>query len=1223
MSDIETRARDLFLQALDQQPDQIAGFLDDSCVGDDELRQRVQKLLDAHEQAGNFLAPSHMDETVIKDADEADFDDFPETTASSKPRPGTAIGPYKLLEQIGEGGMGSVWVASQSQPIKRKVAIKLIKAGMDSGQVLARFEAERQALAMMDHPNIARVLDGGMTEHGRPYFAMEYVKGVPLTEYCDHARLSVRERLELFVPICQAVQHAHQKGIIHRDLKPSNILVCLYDGRPVPKVIDFGLAKAMHQSLTEHSLYTAHGMMVGTPLYMSPEQAEHNNLDIDTRTDVYALGVILYELLTGTTPLEKAQMKEAAYNEVLRLIKEVEPPKPSTRVSGSASLPSVAAQRSIEPGHLKRSISGDLDWVVMKALEKERSRRYETANGLAEDIRRHLSDEPVSASPPSTSYRMRKFIRRNKTVVVAAGAIAVTLLLGVAGTTGGMFWALEERKDAVSAREAESKARREAVENAAEALRLADAETEARQQEAVARKLADANMMLATQAQKEAEAERDAARRASDDSARRLAQTWFERGQGLCERGEIPIGLHWQAKSLTTLPDDSDDLENAIRLSISHWRSHLTPLRFYSQGEIQADTSNCVIRPDGKLIVTVGHGRNFVETFDASSGKLLGKRLQQPHTLFWARFSADGTRIITNATDNTALVWDAHTFEPVGKPLEHRGGTAALSPDGKIALTGNGQGNVRFWNTSTGESLADAILDLQGGTAVDISPNGQTAAVLARSKSIDGAAAQLLDMRTYQPLGQPFPVGDKPGRPVFSPDSIHFAANTLLGNTVGVWDATTGRLVTKTMPHQSVISDIAFSPDGRLFATACDDATVQFWDAATGERVSYPLKHHIAANGVSFTPDGEGVATYSDDGALRLWGTPRSSPLASTLRQRQSKDDNSARFSLQGDTLLASQGKTITFLNANTGEAINAMTAGDTIRRLALAGDGRTVLAAISKDRAESFQLATRRWAWEQNLDQNLFLDSVTFSQGGDTILLAFAFQGILLKPNIQILDAATGSPVKVIKTIYPLHSAAFLPDGKSLLAGGSEGTPRFYRVDSGEQFGPEVRLHPGGVQCIAFTPDSRHVITGGRDETAKVWEAETGKVVSTMLHAASVEHVAISPDGQFVITGAVDGAARFWDVRTGKPLGPPLKNSAPVRLVAFRDNGATALVAYADGLVKLWQAPSPMQGTPAEIVDWVNVATGTELRDDNTRRVLTWKSWNEKAAAIRSELRQ
>ena len=496
MSNIDSKARDLFMQALDQPAEQVADWLADACGNDSELRQRVQALLDAHQKAGGFLGTGAEDQSHGSTAADDTPDNLSATVIMDGPKAGVTIGPYKLLEQIGEGGMGSVWVASQSQPIKRRVAIKLIKAGMDTGQVLARFEAERQALAMMDHPNIARVLDGGITDQGRPYFAMEYVKGVPLTEYCDNAKLSLKERLELFVPVCQAVQHAHQKGIIHRDLKPANILVCLYDGRPVPKVIDFGLAKAMHQSLTEKSIYTAHGMMVGTPLYMSPEQAELNNLDIDTRTDIYSLGVILYELLTGTTPLEKAQMKQAAFDEVLRLIKEVEPPKPSTRLSGSESLPSVAAQRGIEPTQLTRSITGDLDWVVMKALEKERSRRYETANGLAEDIRRHLCDEPVGASPPSTSYRMKKFIRRNRAGVIAASAIAVTLLLGVAGTTSGMLWALSEQRLAVDARKAETEAKLAAEANA----RLAE-------EEAVRATAAEA---ATAETLKEVEAERDA-----------------------------------------------------------------------------------------------------------------------------------------------------------------------------------------------------------------------------------------------------------------------------------------------------------------------------------------------------------------------------------------------------------------------------------------------------------------------------------------------------------------------------------------------------------------------------------------------------------------------------------------------------------------------------------------------------------------------------------------
>jgi tRNA A-37 threonylcarbamoyl transferase component Bud32 len=331
-------------------------------------------------------------------------------------------GRYKLIEAIAEGGMGTVWMAEQREPVKRKVAIKLVKAGMDSRQVLARFEAERQALALMDHPNIAKVFDGGMTDQGRPFFVMEYVKGVPLTYYCDQARLSLKERLNLFIPVCQAVQHAHQKGIIHRDLKPSNILICLYDGKPVPKVIDFGLAKAMHQSLTEQTLHTAFGMMVGTPLYMSPEQAEHNNLDVDIRTDIYSLGVILYELLTGTTPLEKQQLKEAAYNEILRLIKDVEPPKPSTRLSGSASLPNIAAQRNIDPKQLRKSLTGDLDWIVMKTLEKDRMRRYESVSALVNEIHRYLDGQPVEACPPSATYRLRKFASRHRTWVTVSAA---------------------------------------------------------------------------------------------------------------------------------------------------------------------------------------------------------------------------------------------------------------------------------------------------------------------------------------------------------------------------------------------------------------------------------------------------------------------------------------------------------------------------------------------------------------------------------------------------------------------------------------------------------------------------------------------------------------------------------------------------------------------------------------------------------------------------------
>jgi serine/threonine protein kinase len=463
-----------------------AAYLDQVCAGDAALRGHVEALLRAHQRAGHLL--------------DRPVPGGPEQTGAYIPpeQPGAVIaGRYKLLEAIGEGGMGAVWVAEQTQPVRRKVALKLIKAGMDSKSVLARFEAERQALAVMDHPNIAKVLDGGLTETGRPFFVMEYVKGVPITEYCDATRLSVPERLNLFVQVCLAVQHAHQKGIIHRDLKPSNILVAPYDDKPVPKVIDFGLAKAMHQSLTERTLHTAHESVLGTPLYMSPEQAQLNNLDVDTRSDIYSLGVLLYELLTGTTPLEKKRFKAAAWDEMKRLIREEEPPRPSTRLSSSQALPSLAVGRHTEPARLTKLVRGELDWIAMKSLEKDRTRRYETANGFAVDIQRYLAGEPVLAAPPSARYRLRKFARKNRAALTMAATLALLLVAGVAVST---WQAVRATRAEAAARLAEQEARRaqQAEADRAEGERLAKLDAEAQKHQAQKRlaQIEKANDML-------------------------------------------------------------------------------------------------------------------------------------------------------------------------------------------------------------------------------------------------------------------------------------------------------------------------------------------------------------------------------------------------------------------------------------------------------------------------------------------------------------------------------------------------------------------------------------------------------------------------------------------------------------------------------------------------------------------------------------------------------
>ncbi|MFN0052402.1 MAG: protein kinase domain-containing protein [Planctomycetales bacterium] len=401
-------------------------FLEGACGTDALLRERVETLLRAHDAAGNFLSATLVGET-------------PEEG------PGALIGRYKLLQKIGEGGFGVVYMAEQLEPVRRKVALKIIKLGMDTRQVVARFESERQALALMDHPHIARVLDGGATTSGRPYFVMELVRGIPITEYCDRNGVALRERLMLFVAVCQAVQHAHQKGIIHRDIKPSNVLVTLHDGLAVPKVIDFGIAKATGQRLTDKTVFTEFRQIVGTPQYMSPEQAEMSGLDIDTRCDIYSLGVLLYELLTGTTPLEPGWLQSVNYGEMQRIIREEDPPCPSQRVSTlHEQLETVAKNRRIEPRGLSRFFRGDLDWIVMKALEKDRTRRYSTASTLAADVERFLRYEPVEASPPSVLYRLRKFVRRNRTGVTASLLVAVALVAGLAVATAGFLRARSE-----------------------------------------------------------------------------------------------------------------------------------------------------------------------------------------------------------------------------------------------------------------------------------------------------------------------------------------------------------------------------------------------------------------------------------------------------------------------------------------------------------------------------------------------------------------------------------------------------------------------------------------------------------------------------------------------------------------------------------------------------------------------------------------------------------
>lgn len=438
MASRESEAARIFLEAVEEHdPLQWAGFVQHAAAGDVVLAERVDALLRAHGQANPMLDAEQLLPTA----------GFP----LPQERPGAMIGPYKLLEQIGEGGMGVVFMAEQARPLRRRVALKIIKPGMDTRQVITRFEAERQALALMDHPNIARVFDAGATESGRPYFVMELVRGVPITDYCDQRSLDIRQRLELFGQVCQAVHHAHQRGIIHRDLKPGNVLVAHDDTAPLPKIIDFGIAKATTQELTEHTLFTAFAQVVGSPLYMSPEQASQHFKDVDTRSDVYSLGVLLYELLTGSTPFERERLRQVGLDEVRRIIQEEEPPRPSARVTTlGAALETVSERRGVDPRRISLALRGELDWIVLKALEKDRNRRYESVSALAADVQRHLKNESVEACPPSTSYWLRKYVRRNRRVLAPACLIAAVLVVATGISTWLAIDASMARREAAT-----------------------------------------------------------------------------------------------------------------------------------------------------------------------------------------------------------------------------------------------------------------------------------------------------------------------------------------------------------------------------------------------------------------------------------------------------------------------------------------------------------------------------------------------------------------------------------------------------------------------------------------------------------------------------------------------------------------------------------------------------------------------------------------------------
>ncbi|MHB0960893.1 MAG: protein kinase domain-containing protein [Pirellulaceae bacterium] len=819
----------IFFAALEKgSPAERAAYLDEACADDHGLRGRVERMLAAQVKAGSFLevTAEEVNRTV----------DQPVTE-----KVGTQIGPYKLLQEIGQGGMGIVYMAEQHEPVRRRVALKIIKPGMDTRQVIARFDAERQAVAMMDHPNIAKVLDVGATESGRPFFAMELVRGLPINRFCDQHLLTVHERLQLIITVCHAVQHAHQKGIIHRDIKPTNILITLHDGRPVAKVIDFGVAKATGQRLTERTLFTAVAQMIGTPLYMSPEQAEMGGLDIDTRTDIYSLGVTLYELLTGTTPFDESRLRQVTYDDFRRIICHEDPPKPSTRIStlGQAGT-NIFKQRRSEPVVLQRLMRSDLDWIVMKCLEKDRTRRYETANDLAADLRRYLDNEPIVARPPSTAYRLQKAWRRNKLAYTAASAVFVALLVGM----GVSMW---QTGRALRAEREQSRLRNVAV-------NALSGETKQRAQAEVERRRAE---------DRELEARRRAY--ASDMNVAKQA----------LDNNNFGHALEMLDRQRPT-PGEEDLRAWEWRYLWDQTRSDALCTLCRESNEIRSLS----VSSDGELMATTVHGRGGLSLWNIAARREMF-RLASTEQNVSAVFSPTdpllaftGVSLDTSGDLRASLRLLNHATRNVIRdtPLDGECVGLAISKDGQMLATitwGDRTtyrvgGHITLWRLPEVTPTASYPCEPAHGARASFAVTPD----LSQAAYVSSGQVRIIDLQNGQELRR---IAADVKSLAFSPDGKLLAAG--VGTGIVLWDAATGKEIGQLAGHQSWIMSLLFFSDRMKLASGSADQTIRIWDVPSRTCVDTLRGHRQQVWELALLRNDQTLVSGCRDGAVCLWDT--------------------------------------------------------------------------------------------------------------------------------------------------------------------------------------------------------------------------------------------------------------------------------------------------------------------------------------------------------------
>jgi WD40 repeat protein/tRNA A-37 threonylcarbamoyl transferase component Bud32 len=1090
MAETSQKVEEIYYEALQRKAGfERVSYLDTACGHDSGLRSRLESLLKANDEAGDFL------ETPAIEIDDT-LDRTPIVEG-----PGCMIGPYKLLEKIGEGGMAVVYMAEQQSPVRRRVALKIIKLGMDTHQVIARFEAERQALAVMEHPNIAKVFDAGATETGRPYFVMELVRGVSITEHCDRNKLTTQERLELFVPVCNAVHHAHTKGIIHRDIKPSNIMVTLHDGVPVPMVIDFGIAKATNQRLTERTVFTRYAELIGTPEYMSPEQAEMSALDIDTRTDIYSLGGVLYELLTGVLPFDEETLRSAALGEIQRIIREVEPPRPSTRLSALGERArKIAESRRTDHVALAKRLRSELEWIPLKALRKDRTRRYRSASELADDVQNYLEGRPLIAGPESAAYRLRKFVSRSKGTVFAATTVLSSLVVGLVVSTTMYFTAERERDLAQNQMEGNRRlAYRQSIQRIYADYQLGHAGN-------IRTLLEDCPSDLRGW-------EWNYLWHISDESSQTLAGhahmvpcvVFGPDGRYIAsgsldktikiwngETGTEIKTLHADAwvYCLSFSPDGRYLVSGDSAAKIKIWESHsghqimnvergeigVSALAYSPNGQqiayraasgefgvlnIHTGEDSFAFRipggrkpprmvrfsSDGKWILTDG-SQGEIQIVDATKGNVhrIIRDSNGTH-MKTALFTQDGKNVVSGDSAGAIRKWDIDRGTELMSIRAHRGQIISLScpPDGTILASGGLDGLVKIWSMPGGAELGVLNGHARDVMSVAFHPDGR------RVVSTDSAGAIKLWVTD----------GDRERRVLqcheglvrcmtFSPDSRFVASCGIWDSRITIWETKTGAAVSELAGHEEPVCSVAYSPDGQSIVTGSDDTTVRIWESETGKHITTLSGHSDTVWSVAFTPDGKRVVSGGADKTIRVWDAATRAEML-TLRGHE-----------------------------------------EAICSISVSPDGTRVASSSVDGTARLWDLCNGK---EVDLlrKHNGWIECIAFSPDGKQIICV----GCTLKDGVSVGPLAELWNLNRREEVLTLHG------------------------------------HCGGITNVDFSPDGRRIVTASLDDTVRVWDASTGFEIMAMTLGGSElavdgPLVAFSPDGMTVAATDMDKIVFF-----------------------------------------------------------------------------------------------